>query len=172
MTREERLFWIGLSGLVVLLLVVGTVVAVVRGERPEDLTYLPDESKPENVVYNAYVAARRQDIERFRGYFKGFPWRTPPGEPGEVARIDVFMLENGEVRVGEAEISGDKAIVSVLLIRQWSDAPFGTRISVQEERVTLVKEGGRWLIVTRLPFVYPIFEQTALPAPVPLVEEK
>ncbi len=165
MTREERLFWTVLTALVAVIILAGLAVAWRRGGEAALTTYLADESTPENVVYNAYVAARRQDIDRLRGYFRQLPWRTKAGQPVEIVSLHVDVVEGGEVRVGKGEISDGRAKVPVRLIRQWSAGIFGTEISVQEDVVILEREGDRWLIVGELPFVYPVFKEIYLPAP-------
>ncbi len=165
MTREERVFWGGLVTLVLILLLAGIGIALYQGTSPSTTAYRPDESRPENVVYNAYVAARRGDIERFVGYFKEMPWKGPEG--ARIERVDTFMLERGELRVGEARIEGNRATVTVTLIRRWSRGPFGSEITVETAPVFLVREGNRWLIDRELPFVYPIYTEIPVPFPVP-----
>ena len=166
MTREERIFWGGLITLIVTLLLIGLGLALRRSASPPLSSYLPDESRPENVVYNAYVAARRGDIDRFLAYFTEPPWKgQPPGT--RIERLDTYMLENGELRVGEALIEGDKATVTVTLIRQWSNGPFGSEISVETAPVFLVREGNTWRITRELPFVYPIYTEMPIPVPPP-----
>lgn len=165
MTREEQVFWTVLTTLVVVIIVAGLAVAWRHGGEAALTTYLPDESTPEKVVYNAYVAARRQDMDRLRGYFRQLPWKTREGQQVEIVRLHVDVPEGGEIRVGEAEISNGRAKVPVQLIRQWSAGIFGTEISVQEEVITLEREGDRWLITGDLPFVYPVFKEVFLPAP-------
>ncbi len=164
MEREDRLFWGVLILIVLVLVVAGLGTALRQGRTSAEMTYLPDESVPENVVYNAYVAARRGDLERFLSYFRALPWRSPEKDV-KVTGLYVDQIENGELRIGKAEVSDSKAIVPVTLIQQWSRGPFGTEIGVVEQKVRLEREGERWLIVTELPFVYPQFEVRPIPIP-------
>lgn len=164
MEREDRLFWGILILVVVVLLVAGVGAALLRSAQSAQTTYLPDETTPENVVYNAYVAARRGDLERFRGYFLEFPWHAPNREV-KVIGLYVDEIENGELRIGEARVTDDTAIVPLTFIRQWPRGLFGTEISVVEQKVRLKREGNRWLITGELPFVYPQFEARPIPPP-------
>ena len=162
MQQQDRLFWATLILIVVLLLAAGLVVALRRGQAPTALeTYLPDESDPAVVVHNAYVAARRQDLERFLGYFESPPWESPDTE---VVSISAPQLEEMEVRIGTATIRDDTARVPVVIIRQPGFGLFGTRLFVEEQTVRLVRRDGRWLITTSLPFVYPELRSVPLPA--------
>jgi len=154
MRQQDRLFWTILVTAVLVLLAAGVVVALRQNAPPPLTTYLPDESDPAAVVYNAYVAARQEDVERFLGYFETSPWERPAGE---LAGISTFDLDRAELRIGTPTVSGDTARVPVTLIRTAPGPFFGSRISVQEETVTLKKTAAGWRIKGRLPFVYPHF---------------
>lgn len=161
MRREDRLFWAVLVGLVVVLVVAGIAVAARRGEVSPFATYLPDESRPEVVVHNAYVAAVQNDVDRFRSYFKRLPWRGG----AELRGLYAYEVKAGQVHIGTPTISGDTARVPVMLVRQVGNGLFGGDIYVQEQTVTLVREDGRWVITSELPFVYPELEPVMIPAP-------
>jgi hypothetical protein len=162
MRQQDRLFWAILILIVVLLLAAGFVVALQRGQAPSALeTYLPDETDPAVVVHNAYVAARRQDLERFLGYFEAPPWERPDTE---VVSISAPQLEEMEIRIGTATIVDDTARVPVVIIRQPGFGLFGTRIFVDERTVSLVRRNGRWFITTTLPLVYPELQPARPPA--------
>jgi len=155
---SERAFW----GL--LLVLIGGVIltgVVAASRAPADIApraYLAEETEPAGVVYNAYVAARRQDMERFLAYFKDTPWEAN----GTLSGITTYELDRGELRVGEVEINGNRASVQVLLIEQAPGFLFGPEVRVREGTVRLEKSNGRWYIVSPLPFVYPVWK---LPPP-------
>lgn len=163
MVREERVFWGVLVGFVVLLLGVGVLKVVFRGE-PRAEAYLPDESTPEAVVYNAYVAARRQDVDRFFSYFSADVWDT---RRTKVRRLYTNELDRGQLDIGKGVVEDGQATVPVMLVMSYSRGLFGSEVVVRREQVRLRRENGRWVITVALPFVYPAFESPVVPVPPP-----
>ena len=158
MTRSDWAFWAAL-GLVVVAIVAAGMWSAWRSVPTPPPAYLPDETRPEAVVYNAYVAAQRNDIERFRGYFQPWPWAGP----GTVERIDTAFLESGELRVGPAHITDGEATVEVYLITSSGGFFGGPEVRVHRGKVRLVQEGERWRIASELPFVYPVRVEVPVP---------
>ncbi len=157
---SDRLFWGFLVSLVVV--VVGVGLWAARAATPSALPeYRSDQTRPENVVYNAYVAARRKDVDRFLAYFKGSPW----GREGTIIGVSSYALDRGELRIGEVTVTGDRAVVQVLLVMPDIGPLLGPEVRVQTETVYLERVNGQWYIVTPLPFVYP--EWKVAPPPVP-----
>ena len=164
MLRQERTFWLVFIGFVLLLVVAGLIAAALKGPQQQEFTYMPDESSPEAVVYNAYVAARRHDVQRFLSYFAPDVWgkgQTPPTD------FYTMELERGQLEVGTAHITDDSAVVPVTLILSYNRGLFGSEVVVRQAQVTLKRENGRWYITATLPFVYPQFGEVPIPV-VPL----
>ncbi len=163
--REDRVFWGVLVVIVIVVLLSGAVVAVRRGTTERVWEYRPDESRPENVVYNAYVAAVRDDMDRFLGYFVSSPFGEFPGQPTGVRHLHVAFVDQGELRIGSATVEGDKARVPVYLLREYGPPLFGTRVHVTVEHVHLKRVDGRWRIDDMLPGVYPEWSMVPIPLP-------
>lgn len=155
MARAERAFWLGWTLLAFAVIVAGLVLAWRRGAQQPSWTYLPDESRPEAVVYNAYAAVRQGDVKRFLGYFERSPW----GEGGRIARLESYALREGELRVHRPRVTNDHAEVTVSWVRVETGFLWGPEVRVEEQTVRLERVGGRWLIASSgLPFVYPVWE--------------
>ncbi len=160
--REDRVFWAILSAIVIVILVTGVVVALRHRTELYQWKYRTDESKPENVVYNAYVAALYDDVDRFLSYFA-----TPPyGEHHpKIVHLHVEFVRHGELRIGTAAVEGDTAYVPVYLIREYTEPFWGRRVHVEVRSVHLKRQNGQWRLTQELPGVYPEFE--AIPIPIP-----
>lgn len=161
MARGERVFW---SAWVVLALglIVASLLVGRRGTAGERFAnYLPDESRPEVVVHNAYVAALRNDVDRFLGYFK-----EPLAADGRVAALESVALRNGELRLQDVQVTDDTAVVKVLWVHSVAGFLWGPEVRVEEAEVHLERVGERWLIKDRdLPFVYVVWEVPPKPVP-------
>ncbi len=160
--REDRVFWTILSAIVILVLVAGAVVALRSNARPHQWQYRADESKPENVVYNAYVAALYDDVDRFLSYFA-----TPPygDQRPKIVHLHVEFTRTGELRIGTAVVEGETAYVPIYIVREHPEPLLGQRIHVEVRRIRLTRQNGQWRLTQELPGIYPEFE--AIPIPVP-----
>lgn len=161
MTRAERVFWVVWTVVAVGLIVAGLVVGR-HGQAQRFTEYIPDESRPEHVVHNAYVAAQRNDVDRFLGYFK----EPAFGENGQVAGLESFALRNGEIRIQDVQVTDGTAVVKVVWLHTVGGFLWGPEVRVQEAEVHLERVGERWLIRDRqLPFVYVVWEVPSKPVP-------
>ncbi len=150
MTGKDRWFWAVLVGFTVLLLLVGMWMSWRSSSTYMLEEYLSDESRPEVVVHNAYVAAYRGDLDRFLSYFEPSVW--PSREHIEGVRVEFWP--KGQINIGQATIEGDKAKVPVEMVQARSWGPFGVDFWISRETVVLRRKGGRWYITMTLPYVY------------------
>ncbi len=155
MRAQDRWFWSVLVGVILILIGVGVWMALRASSSPSKyLTYLPDESRPEVVVHNAYVAARRGDVDRFLSYFLPSVWP----ERERIQTVVVQVGNEGELTIGPAKIEGDRAEVLVEFVRAKSWGVFGVDFWIARETVVLRRQDGRWYITTTLPFVSIMFQ--------------
>ena len=132
-------------GIVVLVLVVFAVTLL----RPE-AEYRSDDD-PAGVVHNYLLALQNEDFDRAYQYLwmglTGFPANAQRFEDNvEDHRWSFHANTNNTLSVGEAEISGDTATVSVRETRFYENGLFDSDQRVGEFDMELRKEGGGWRI--------------------------
>ncbi|NPA91052.1 MAG: hypothetical protein GXO55_06350 [Chloroflexi bacterium] len=146
--RRYSLFWIIWGGFVLFLLALGIFMAL-RSNPASEWQYLPDESTPEAVVHNAYVAASRGDLDRFLSYFDPSVWP----QKDLITAVHMVGIDASQLSIGRAEVTGDTARVPVEHVWSAGGGLFGVDFYTQREWVRLKRKGDRWYITTSLPFV-------------------
>jgi hypothetical protein len=112
--------------------------------RPDTaLTYGPEDS-PEGVARNYIVAVFQRDYEKAYGYLADKKDKPTLEQFREAFLQNYVNSDNTGVDIGEAEISGDEAFVTVY-VQYGSSDPFSSGYR-NEERAVLVKQGGQWKI--------------------------
>jgi len=124
------------------LLVVAALVLFATGRSTQD--YLEDGS-PESVIHNYTLALTRGDYERAYGYLA-----SGEEKPSSVEFRTFFSRddsqENTGLRVGEADIIDDEAVVDVTVV-QGSSGPFDPGYD-RPDTAVLRLESGDWKIVS------------------------
>ncbi|HUF39049.1 MAG TPA: hypothetical protein VMN57_11040 [Anaerolineales bacterium] len=122
-------------------LVVTALVLFATGRSGQD--YVADGS-PEAAVHNYILALTREDYERAYGYLA-----AGEGKPSSVEFRTFFIRvdphQNAGLRVGEAEMIEDEAVVDVTVV-QGSSGPFDPGFDHPDTAV-LQLEAGEWKIV-------------------------
>lgn len=111
------------------------------------LAYGPDDT-PEGVVRNYVVAVFKRDYEKAYSYLAEKQDKPTLEQFRESFLQNMVNPENAGVDIGETEISGDQAFVSVY-IQYGSGDPFSPGYR-NEERAVLVKQAGQWKL-TQMP---------------------
>ncbi len=136
--QEDRGLWYILGG-VGALVVLALLVFFLRPQ-PEYM----DESTPKGVVHNYLLALYRGDFERAYGYLAD--WENKPSQLDFLETLHASQegIQRTTVRLGDATIVGDEAVVEAT-IRYSSSDPFGSNWS-QSEGFRLIRQAGEWKI--------------------------
>lgn len=132
------------------LLVVTSLVLFATGR--SDREYLADDS-PEAVVHNYTLALTLGDYERAYGYLASGEEKPSAVEFRAFFTTQGDPLQNTGLRVGEADIIDDEAVVEVTVVYS-SSGPFDSGFD-RPDSATLVLEEGEWKIVF---MPYPFWE--------------
>lgn len=128
------------------------------------MTYGADET-PEGVVHNYVVAVFERDYE------KAYSYLADKKEKPTIEQFRASFLQNmvnpdnSGVEVGEVELSGEHAYVT-MYIQYGSNDPFSSGYR-NEERAILVLQGGKWKI-EQMPYSFwswDWYQPTPQPAP-------
>ncbi|RJP51354.1 MAG: DUF4878 domain-containing protein [Anaerolineaceae bacterium] len=128
---------IGIGALVILALALFFV------RKDEVLVYQADNT-PEGVVHNYVVAIFQRDYEKAYGYLAEKRDKPTLEQFREPFLQNYINPDNTGVDVGEVDLSGDRAYVTVY-IQYGSSDPFSSGYR-NEERAVLVKQNGEWKI--------------------------
>ena len=132
---------IGIGALVVLALALFFI------RRDDTLTYGAEDS-PEGVVHNYVVAILQRDYEKAYGYLAEKKDKPSLEQFRNTFLQNYINPDNMGIEIGESEISGDQAFVTVYVQYGTSD-PFSSG-NRNEERAVLVKQDGKWKL-TQMP---------------------
>ena len=134
---------IGIGVLIVLALVLFFV-------RKESETYI-DDSSPEGVVHNYIVALHKRDYDKAYGYLAEKEYK-PTLEDFKTAFLsNMVNAGSSGAEIGETELSGSNAFVTVYTIYNSSD-PFSSEYR-NTETATLTQQDGNWKL-TQMPYNY------------------
>lgn len=128
---------IGIGALVILAL------ALFFTRKDTTLTYGPEDT-PEGVVHNYVVAVFQRDYDKAYGYLADKKDKPTLEQFREAFLQNYINPNNTGVDIGESEISGDQAFVTVY-IQYGSSDPFSSGYR-NEERAVLVSQNGEWKI--------------------------
>ena len=127
---------IGIAALIVLALVVFFA-------RQDNLVYLPDET-PEGVVQNYVVALHKRDFEKAYSYLADLPQKPTLEQFHQSFLNHSVDPANAGLEVGETEISGESASVSLGVMYNPGD-PFSSGYR-NAEYAQLLRQNGAWKI--------------------------
>jgi hypothetical protein len=137
-----------LTGILIGIAVLVVVALVLFFARKDNETYT-DDSTPKGVVQNYIVAVNKHDYDKAYGYLAEKQYK-PTSETFHQAYITrMIMPENTAVELGEAQLSGNTAVVPVYLINNPSD-PFSSEYRSTDQAL-LVNQNGEWKI-TQMPY--------------------
>lgn len=134
---------IGIGGLVILSLVLFFT-------RPDEHVYLSDNT-PEAVTHNYILAIIDKDYERAYEYMAELEYKPSYVEFRQSFLNGMVNPGNNGADIGEADISGDQAVVTLTIFYGYND-PFSSRAGM-EDRAILVNQGGTWK-VSSMPGVF------------------
>ena len=149
---------IGIGALVILAL------ALFFTRKDNALTYGPEDT-PEGVVHNYVVAVFQRDYEKAYGYLADKKDKPTLEKFRESFLQNYVNPNNAGVDIGDVELSGDEAYVTVY-IQYGSTDPFSSGYR-NEERAVLVKQNGEWKI-EQMPsnfWAWDWYQPTPKPAP-------
>lgn len=130
-----------------ILIGIGVLVALALAlfftRKDNTLTYGAEDT-PEGVVHNYVVAVFQRDYDRAYGYLAEKKDKPTLEQFREAFLQNYVNPNNTGVDIGEAEISGDQAFVTVY-IQYGSSDPFSSGYR-NEERAVLVNQNGDWKI--------------------------
>ncbi|MEW5941441.1 MAG: hypothetical protein AB1750_17385 [Chloroflexota bacterium] len=153
--------------LVGILIGIGLLVALALGlfftRQDSALAYGPEDT-PEGVVRNYVVAVFQRDYEKAYSYLA-----DKDGKPTFDQFKNAFLQnyvnpDNAGVDVGEAEINGDQAFVTVY-IQYGSNDPFSSGYR-DEQRAALILQNGAWKI-EQMPYNFWSYDWYPLNTPLP-----
>ena len=127
---------IGIGALVLAALVIFFV-------RRDNHTYR-SENTPEAVTYNYVLATIQKDYQRAYSYLADLQYKPSYEDFRQSFLSGMVNPGNSGADIGQAEISGDQASVTLTIFYGYND-PFSGRSGVQE-RAILVNQGGVWRI--------------------------
>jgi hypothetical protein len=135
-----------------ILIGIGVLVALALAlffiRKDNTMTYGPEDT-PEGVVRNYVVAVFQRDYEKAYSYLADKKDKPTLEQFRESFLQNYVNPDNTGVDIGETEISGDQAFVTVY-IQYGSGDPFSSG-NRNEERAVLVKQDGQWKI-KQMPF--------------------
>jgi hypothetical protein len=151
-----------------ILIGIGVLVALALAlfftRKNNTLTYGPEDS-PEGVARNYVVAVFQRDYEKAYSYLADKKDKPTLEQFRESFLQNYVNPDNTGVDIGQVELSGNEAFVTVYLQYGSSD-PFSSG-SRNEERAVLVKQDGQWKI-EQMPYnfwAYDWYQPTPIPAP-------
>lgn len=118
--------------------------------RQEGRNYVPEDN-PEGVAYNYVLAVVNRDYEKAYGYLADLDHK-PTYEQFRQSFFNGYVSPGDTgVDVGEAEINGDEAIVSLTFVYSSGD-PFSSGYE-ETDRALLVLQDGKWK-VSAMPYAF------------------
>ena len=147
MKQVDRFLFAIIAGVVVLV-VVALTIALTR--TPQG--YLPD-TTPDGVAHNYLLALKQRDSARAYGYLASDLAGYPPSVDDFVADIDshyswAFNRESATISVGEARISGDRAVVTVSETRFAEGGLLNSGQYRSSFSMSLSRQGEDWRLVS------------------------
>ena len=130
-----------LTGILIGIGVLVVVALAVFFTRKDSQTYVPDDT-PEGVVHNYVLAILNKDYQKAYVYLAELEYKPTYEEFRRAFLNHEVNPENQAVDIGQSEIIGDEASVSLELIYTSSD-PFSTGYR-NPYSATLVKQNGAW----------------------------
>jgi hypothetical protein len=116
--------------------------------RKESETYI-DDSTPEGVVHNYIVALHKHDYEKAYGYLAEKQYKPTIDVFKKAFLSNAINLSNNGAEIGETQLSGSDAYVTVYTIYNSSD-PFSSEYR-NTESANLTKQDGAWKL-TQMPY--------------------
>jgi hypothetical protein len=144
--KQDR-FLIGILIIIAILVVISLVLFFIR---KDNLTYLADNS-PEAVVHNYALAVHQGDYQKAYTYLADKEHKPTYEQFRQAFLTHQINVSQNSLRVGQADINGDEAIVQVTVSYSSGD-PFSRGWSSNETAV-LVRQNGRWLL-SQMPYNY------------------
>jgi len=142
--KQDR-FLIGILVGIGVLVVVALTLFFTRRDQQE---YVADDS-PEGVVHNYALAVFRDDYERAYSYLAEAENKPTYNEFRQAFFNRFVNPDNAGLEIGETEVAGDEAFVTVFLIYNPSD-PFSSSYR-NTETARLELQGGEWKLL-QMPF--------------------
>ncbi|NOH01119.1 MAG: hypothetical protein HND47_03660 [Chloroflexi bacterium] len=131
-----------------ILIGIGVLILVALGlffTRQDKRDYVAEDT-PEGTAHNYVLAVLNKDYEKAYGYLADLEHKPTYEEFRQSFLHGMVNPADVGVDVGEAQIVGDEATVSLTLYYSYSD-PFSTRYGNQD-RALLVKQNGKWKVST------------------------
>ena len=138
--KQDR-FLVGILAGIGALVVIALVLFFTRQDRQE---YAPEDS-PEGVVHNYALAVYQEDYEKAYGYLAEMENKPTYNEFRQAFFNRVVDPRNAGLELGETEMAGDEAYVTVYLVYSPSD-PFSSGYR-NTETARLVRQGGAWKLL-------------------------
>lgn len=138
--KQDR-FLVGILVGIGVLVVVALVLFFTRQDRQE---YVSEET-PEGVVHNYALAIYREDYEKAYGYLAEAEHKPTYNEFRQAFFNHFVDPSNAGLELGETEIAGDEAYVTVYLIYNPSD-PFSSSYR-NTETARLERQSGQWKLL-------------------------
>ncbi|MBI3152114.1 MAG: hypothetical protein HYZ21_08280 [Chloroflexi bacterium] len=127
-----------------ILIGIGVLILLALGlffTRQDKREYIAD-NVPEGVVHNYVLAILNKDYEKAYGYLADLE-RKPTYENFRSSFFNGMVNPNNTgVDVGESEINGDEAVVTLTLLYSYGDPFSGSSESI--DRALLVEQNGEW----------------------------
>lgn len=127
-----------------ILIGIGVLILLALGlffTRQDKREYIADDV-PEGVVHNYVLAILNKDYEKAYGYLADLE-RKPTYENFRSSFFNGMVNPNNTgVDVGESEINGDEAIVTLTMLYSYGDPFSGSSESI--DRALLVEQDGEW----------------------------
>jgi hypothetical protein len=147
MKQVDRFLLTIIAGVVVLV-VVALALALTRTPQ----SYLPD-TTPGGVAHNYLLALKRRDSARAYDYLASDLAGYPPSIDAFVADIDsryswAFNRDSATISVGEARITGDRAVVTVSETRFAEGGLFNSGQYRSSFSMSLRRQGEEWRLVS------------------------
>lgn len=146
MKQTDRFLLAIVAGIVVLV-VVALVLVLIRPPQ----TYLSD-TTPGGVAYNYVLAIKQRDDERAYGYLSpdltGYPGTVDAFTSDTDRRSWDFNRESATIALGEEQVTGERAVVTLVETRFYEDGLFETGQQVSSFDFTLRRQGATWQIVS------------------------
>lgn len=159
--KQDR-FLIGILIAIGLLVAISLVLFFIR---KDNLSYLPGNS-PEEVVHNYALAVHQGDYQKAYTYLADKAAKPTYEQFRQAFLTHQINVDQNSLRVGQADIHGDEAIVQVVVFYSSGD-PFSSGWSSNETAV-LIRQNGKWLL-SQMPPTYWSWEWYQ-PAPEPVRE--
>ena len=156
-----------LTGILIGIAVLVVLALAVFFTRKDNLNYVSDET-PSGVVQNYVVALHKRDFERAYSYLADSP-NKPTAEFFRQSFLNHNVdPTNAGVEIGETEISGNRASVTLGVIYSPND-PFSSGYR-NAEYAQLTLQQGKWKI-SQLPYTFWSYEWYQ-PTPIPVYPVK